>query len=105
MYTDSLCPFLYLRAVWHRGICRPHRMRVLVYGALFFGDSIKKITSSCVYNVINTRMNAGLPTFITTNLTNESIKSRYGLRVYSRLFNEYRVIRLMGGDVRGAIHG
>ena len=59
---------------------------------------------SCIYNVINSRLNDGLPTFITTNLTGESIKTRYDLRIYSRLFNEYKTIRLMGGDVRGAKH-
>ncbi len=62
-------------------------------------------SASCVYNVINTRLVRGLPTFITTNLTNESIKKKYDLRVFSRLFNEYRVIRLTGGDVRGKKHG
>ena len=62
-------------------------------------------SASCVYNVINSRLNAGLPTFITTNLTSESIKSLYDLRVYSRLFNEYTTIRLMGSDIRGAKHG
>ncbi|MBR5767154.1 MAG: ATP-binding protein, partial [Clostridia bacterium] len=59
---------------------------------------------SCMYNVINSRLNDKLPTFITTNLTSESIQARYDLRIYSRLLNEYDAIYLMGGDVRGAKH-
>ena len=55
---------------------------------------------SCLYNLINTRINKGLSTVISTNLMPEGLYQRYTDRITSRLFGEYRVLLFLGTDVR-----
>lgn len=55
---------------------------------------------SCLYNIINTRYNKGLPVIINTNLRREEIVSRYSDRIASRLFGEYIVLAFYGEDIR-----
>ena len=55
---------------------------------------------STVYNIINTRLNCGLPTIISTNLAPEEIGSRYGRSVLSRLEGEYEILPFFGEDIR-----
>ncbi len=57
-------------------------------------------TDSCIYNVIDTRICKGLPTVISTNLDAKGLASRYGERVFSRLFGVYRPLLFCGRDVR-----
>lgn len=56
--------------------------------------------TSTVYNIINTRLNRGLPTIISTNLKFLEMKERYEERIVSRLFGMYRTLELEGVDVR-----
>lgn len=53
-----------------------------------------------VYNIINTRLNKGLPTIISTNLKPEDIEKRYEPRIVSRLFTMYDYLKFTGKDVR-----
>ena len=46
----------------------------------------KSFYVSTIYNIINTRLNRGLPTIISTNLNYEEMLERYGERICSRLF-------------------
>ncbi len=55
---------------------------------------------SCLYNLINTRINKGLPTVISTNLTPDGLYKRYTDRITSRLIGEYRSLRFVGRDIR-----
>ncbi|WP_281527373.1 ATP-binding protein [Ruminococcus champanellensis] len=55
---------------------------------------------STVYNIINTRLNCGLPTIISTNLTHEQVQRRYEDRIVSRLFATYTGLHFVGTDVR-----
>lgn len=57
-------------------------------------------TVSCLYNVINSRMNADSSTLINTNLTQSQLRERYTDRIASRLFGEYRPIVFRGTDIR-----
>ncbi len=57
-------------------------------------------TDSCLYNVIDTRICKGLPTVISTNLDAKALASRYGERIFSRLFGVYRPLIFCGRDVR-----
>lgn len=57
-------------------------------------------TESCLYNIIDTRICKGLPTVISTNLDAKALASRYGERVFSRLFGVYRPLIFCGRDVR-----
>ncbi len=56
--------------------------------------------ASCLYNIINTRLNKGLPTIISTNLDYIDIRAQYEERIVSRLFALYTSLQLVGTDVR-----
>ncbi len=59
-----------------------------------------KHTNSYLYNLINTRMNRGKTTLISTNLTPNELLERYGDRLASRLFGEYEILLFRGKDIR-----
>ncbi len=59
-----------------------------------------QFTASCLYNLINNRMNAGQSTVISTNLTHPEIEKRYTQRVLSRLLGTYRNMKFVGRDIR-----
>ncbi len=59
-----------------------------------------QFTASCLYNLINNRMNRGASTVISTNLTHPEIEKRYTQRVLSRLLGNYRNMKFVGRDVR-----
>ncbi len=56
--------------------------------------------SSTIYNIINTRLNFGHPTIISTNLTSQELEERYTERVVSRLLTQYTYLRFIGEDIR-----
>lgn len=53
-----------------------------------------------IYNLINTRLNRGLPTIINTNLDHVGIRRRYEERIVSRLFAVYECMHFVGKDIR-----
>lgn len=55
---------------------------------------------SATYNIINSRINLGLPTIINTNLTIDELQKKYNDRIISRIFGVYTTLCLMGQDVR-----
>ncbi len=55
---------------------------------------------SAIYNIINTRLNRGLPTIISTNLEYQDILKRYDERLISRLFAVYETLHFVGDDIR-----
>ncbi len=57
-------------------------------------------TVSYLYNILNTRINKGLPTIISTNNSSEEIKRKYDERIASRLFGEYIIHLFKGNDQR-----
>lgn len=57
-------------------------------------------TVSCLYNIINTRLNNRLSTIINTNLTHSELRARYADRITSRLFGEFRPLLFAGSDIR-----
>ncbi len=63
-------------------------------------ELINQFTVSCVYNIINDRINAGESTLISTNLDQNSLREKYSDRICSRLFGEYRPVVFSGVDVR-----
>ena len=66
---------------------------------------MRNITVEYLFLLINERMEAGLSTMATTNLTPAQIQERYGERVCSRLFDRASAltIKLEGKDLR--LHG
>lgn len=59
-----------------------------------------QFTRAELYNILNTRLNAHLPTIISTNLDYKEIEEQYTMRVSSRLIGEFLRLKFIGGDVR-----
>ena len=57
-------------------------------------------TISCLYNIINTRLNSGKSTIINTNLTLEELRSIYSDRITSRIFGYFEPLMFTGKDIR-----
>ena len=59
-----------------------------------------QFTVSCLYNVINSRINSAKSTFINTNLSKNELEAKYAERITSRIFGEYYPFVFSGTDVR-----
>jgi DNA replication protein DnaC len=59
-----------------------------------------QFTVSCLYNIINTRLNKSKSTIINTNLNQNELPKRYGNRIASRIFGEYKPLVFIGNDIR-----
>ena len=59
-----------------------------------------QFTNSCLYLVINERINKHLPTIINTNLTGKEIKARYTDRIASRILGDFKPFLFAGTDIR-----
>ncbi len=55
---------------------------------------------SVIYNIINSRINLGLPTIISSNLSVGELQNIYNDRVLSRLFSVYTMLMFVGEDIR-----
>jgi DNA replication protein DnaC len=56
---------------------------------------------SCIYNLLNTRLNRGLSTVISTNLTPEELSTKYDDRIYSRIVGkDTKILLFVGNDKR-----
>lgn len=63
-------------------------------------EVINQFTVSCLYNIINTRINKQLSTIISTNLTASDFRQKYWDRITSRVFGEYKLLLFTGTDIR-----
>ena len=59
-----------------------------------------QFTNSCLYLVINNRINLGRPTIINTNLTGKELRNRYTDRIASRILGDFKPLVFAGVDVR-----
>ena len=59
-----------------------------------------QFTTSCLYNVIYTRLNKKKQTIISTNLSQDEFRKRYWDRITSRVFGEYVILPFVGTDIR-----
>lgn len=55
---------------------------------------------SALYNIINSRINMGMPTVISSNLSLEELYKNYNERIISRIAGYYEVLYLAGKDIR-----
>lgn len=55
---------------------------------------------SVIYNIINSRINLGLPTIINSNLSIPELQNNYNDRIISRLSSVYCMIPFVGDDIR-----
>ena len=58
-----------------------------------------KFNDSVIYNLLNTRMNAGKPVIASTNFQTSELQKRYGDRIASRLFT-MEILTFYGNDIR-----
>ena len=63
-------------------------------------EVISNFTVSCLYNIINTRINKRLPIIFNTNLNSHEIRKIYNDRITSRLFGEFIILAISGTDIR-----
>ncbi len=63
-------------------------------------EMTNQFTISCLYNIVNTRVNRRQSTIINTNLTSVELRERYADRITSRLFGEFKPLLFSGKDVR-----
>ena len=59
-----------------------------------------QFTASCLYSVLNNRINLRLPTIISTNLSAKELQARYADRITSRIMGEFKPVLFVGTDVR-----
>lgn len=57
-------------------------------------------TVASIYNIVNTRINTGLPTIISTNLTPQELEAKYTQRITSRIIGNYCSLLFCGKDIR-----
>lgn len=63
-------------------------------------EMVNQFTTSCLYNVINSRLVKKKATIINTNFTRDEIKAKYTERISSRIFGEYQSLPFLGNDIR-----
>ncbi len=59
-----------------------------------------QFTISCLYNLLNTRINHGKATIISTNLSGKELSEKYEGRIYSRLVGRSIILPFAGKDQR-----
>ena len=59
-----------------------------------------QFTVSCLYNLLNTRINKEKSTLINTNLNRNDLRKVYADRITSRLFGEFSTLVFRGTDIR-----
>ncbi len=59
-----------------------------------------QFVSSSIYNIVNSRMGAGKPMIINTNLTANELRERYTDRIVSRIVGTYEILTFTGSDIR-----
>jgi len=57
-------------------------------------------TESCLFDILNTRLEEGRNTIINTNVSLEGLKEGYSERILSRLVGDYQLLKLFGDDIR-----
>jgi DNA replication protein DnaC len=63
-------------------------------------ENITPFTVSCLYNIINTRLNKNLPIIASTNFDSKEIRGKYHDRITSRLFSDFIIKKFYGTDIR-----
>lgn len=57
-------------------------------------------TSSQLYRCIDTRLNHGRSTVISTNLSFDDLREQYSERIFSRITSNYTLLKITGDDIR-----
>ncbi|MBQ9014268.1 MAG: ATP-binding protein, partial [Bacilli bacterium] len=57
-------------------------------------------TNSELFNILNTRLLSGKKTIISTNLSPMQLGSNYAQRIFSRIFDRFKMVKFLGRDLR-----
>lgn len=57
-------------------------------------------TNSELFNILNTRLLSGKKTIISTNLSPMQLGDIYAQRIFSRIFDRFRMVKFIGNDLR-----
>ena len=57
-------------------------------------------TNSELFNILNTRLLSGKKTIISTNLSPMHLGSNYAQRIFSRIFDRFKMVKFIGKDLR-----
>ena len=57
-------------------------------------------TNSELFNILNTRLLSGKKTIISTNLSPMQLGSNYAQRIFSRIFDRFKMVKFIGKDLR-----
>ncbi|MBQ3757553.1 MAG: ATP-binding protein [Oscillospiraceae bacterium] len=63
-------------------------------------EMVTAMSVSALYTLLNSRLNAGLHTVISTNCTNEELERRYTPQICSRIHGEFLELPFYGTDIR-----
>ena len=63
-------------------------------------EMANQFTVSCLYNLLNVRINRRAATIISTNLTQQELFKKYNDRITSRIIGEFRILPFTGADIR-----
>lgn len=63
-------------------------------------EMLTPISQSALYTLINTRLNQGLRTVISTNLSSDELEKRYTPQISSRIEGEFIALPFVGQDIR-----
>ena len=63
-------------------------------------EFVNSLSTTIVYDIINTRLLRGLSTIISTNLSLEDLSKLYDQRVVSRIVGNYHTRQFLGNDIR-----
>ena len=59
-----------------------------------------QFTTSCLYGLLNTRLNRHLPVILSTNLETDEFRKRYWDRITSRVLGNFAIMPFKGIDIR-----
>jgi DNA replication protein DnaC len=60
-------------------------------------EFVTQFSTACLYNLINTRINKGLPFIISSNLTNKQLLDTYDARIVSRIIGSSSLVFVFPG--------
>ena len=63
-------------------------------------ENVNQFTTSCLYNLVNTRYCEGKAMIINTNLSHKELRTKYDDRIFSRLAGEFKPFVFTGKDIR-----
>ena len=63
-------------------------------------EQTNQFTTSCLYGLLNTRLNRRLPVILSTNLETDEFRKRYWDRITSRVLGNFVIMPFKGTDIR-----